>query len=199
MNKIAKAIDNFKAGRIGLFPTDTAYGIGCRMDNIESVKRVYEIRKRPEEKALIVLVSSKEMAFEYVDVDKRAIKLIDEYWPGGLTIIAKCKKEKVPSIVRSSGDTLAARLPDHSILRQIIDGVGVPVVAPSANYSGGFTPTKFSDIDKSLLSKVDFVVDGVCTMEGVSTIVDTTKEPWQIVRQGNLKIKEEKDYDKTSY
>lgn len=191
MNNINNIIDEFRSGKVGIFPTDTAYGIGCRIDNVEAVKRVYSLRNRPGEKALIALVSSVEMAKEYVSIDKEIEeKLVKKYWPGGLTIVLRCKTDKVLGIVRAEGQTLAVRLPDHQVLRNIIEEVGVPIVAPSANYSGHPTPTKLEDIDKTLLSKVDFTLNGVCTMEGVSTIIDTTLTPWKIIRQGVVDVEE---------
>ena len=187
--EILKIVQYFKNGKVGIFPTDTAFGIGCRMDDERAVKRVYSIRNRPEEKALLVLVSSVEMAEEYVFInDEERHELIEKYWPGGLTVILKCKKEKVLPIVRSNGETLAVRMPDHEVLRNIIKKVGVPIIAPSANFSGKQTPFKLSEIDEKLKAKVDFILPGMCTMKGVSTIIDATVLPWRIVRQGVLVV-----------
>lgn len=185
--EVEKAIKYLKNGKIGIFPTDTAFGIGCRMDDEEAVRRVYKIRNRPEEKALLVLVSSLQMAEEYVFIgDEVREKLINKYWPGGLTLILRCNEEIVPGIVRAGGETLAVRMPGHEVLRNIIEKVGVPIVAPSANFSGYPTPLKLSEVDKKLQNMVDFVLSGVCTMKGVSTIIDCAKKPWITVRQGVL-------------
>ncbi len=184
-SNIEDVINRFKKGNVGIFPTDTAFGIGCRMDDEDAVRRVYSIRKRPTDKSLLVLVSSAEMASEYVDIDSEVKeKLIDTFWPGGLTIVFKCKKDKVPGVVNSNGQTLAVRFPNHRLMQEIIEKVGVPLVAPSANFSGGDTPYTFSEIDPMLMQKVDFVLNGVCTMKGVSTIIDVTKRPWKIIRDG---------------
>ena len=183
-------LQDFKNGKIGVFPTDTAYGIGCRMDNINSVERVYEIRNRPEEKALLILVSSIVMAKKYADINERVEnELIDKYWPGGLTIILPCKKDMVESVVRADGETIAIRFPDHKEICGVIESIGVPIVAPSANFSGEMTPFSLSEVDPALLSKVDFIIEGMCTMKGVSTIIDTTFDSWKIVRQGLVAIK----------
>lgn len=187
---IMLAIDSLKAGKVGVFPTDTAYGIGCRMDDVAAVKRVYALRNRPAEKALLVLVSSIAMAMEYVTIPQKVRdELIDRYWPGGLTIILRCKTDKVPAVVRANGMTLALRMPDHKALREIIDRVGVPIVAPSANFSGAPTPFDFSDIDTNLLSHVDFIVHGMCTIRGVSTIIDCAYNEWRIIRDGVIDLK----------
>lgn len=181
-------IRRFQRGEIGIFPTDTAYGIGARIDDVLALKRIFKIRKRPKEKALLALVASVEMAKKYVKITKEDEKKLEKFWPGGLTVIFECYKDKVPAIVRAGGKTLAIRLPDKEDLRDIISGVGVPIVAPSANFSGASTPFDITEVDPSLISKVDFVVSGVCTMKGVSTIVDATSVPWKIIRQGVVNI-----------
>ncbi len=190
-NNIDDVVKKIKEGKIGIFPTDTAYGIGCRADNEEAVKKIYKIRNRPQEKALLILVSSVAMASEYaeVGVDVKE-KLIDRYWPGGLTIILPCKTEKIPPAVRAGGPTIAIRLPNNPMICEVIEKVGVPVVAPSANFSGDPTPLSLEEVNKELLKEVDFVLPGVCTMKGISTIIDTTVSPWKVEREGVIQLDE---------
>src|SRR5690348_10879973 len=105
MDDVAKAIEVLKDGGIVIFPTDTAFGIGCRIDDEDAVKRLFTIRKRPETKAVPVLVSSLHMAQKYVqEVPQDVIeKLIKPFWPGALTIVLSCKKEMIPDLVRGGG------------------------------------------------------------------------------------------------
>lgn len=183
-------IRNFKDGKVGIFPTDTAFGMGCRIDNAPSIERIYKIRNRPEEKALLALVSSVEMAEQYVTIPNVVkVQLVEKYWPGGLTVILNCNQEKIPSVVRANGSTLAVRWPDHNRICNIIESVGVPIVAPSANFSGGKTPLSLDEVDRNLLEAVDFTVSGMCTIKGVSTIIDATVTPWKIVREGVVQIR----------
>lgn len=187
--KIEKAIEVFKNGGIVVFPTDTAIGIGCRIDAVESVKRVFDIKKRDYSKPLLALVGSMQMAKKYVSIPKNVQEnLLDIYWPGGLTVFLKCATAKVPSLVRSGTDSLAVRFPDHHDIQNIIKQVGVPIIATSANFSGDPTPYSLSEVNKKLLSKVDFVLDGECTFREQSTIIDCTAMPWKIIRQGAVKI-----------
>jgi len=185
-----QAVTLLKEGKIGVFPTDTAYGIGCRMDSKSAVKKVFEIRNRPEEKAMIVLVGSIKMAEEYAEFSPEVKeKIIDNYWPGPLTIVLTCKKKKVPSIVRADGDTLALRFPDNTELLEIINQVGVPLIAPSANFSGEDTPFSSQEVDRELLKLVDFAIAGECTMKKVSTIIDCSSSKWSIIREGASAVK----------
>lgn len=189
--KIGKAIEVFKNGGIVIFPTDTAIGIGCRIDKQNAVERLFKIRKRPESKPLLVLVSSIEMAEKYLFPISKKVKneLIKPYWPGKLTILLKCNIDKIPSIVRGGGSSLGVRFPNNQTLLRIIKGVGVPIVAPSANFSGEKTPYNFKDLNPELVKQADYVLNGKVGLEkNVSTIIDCTVTPWKVIREGAVRI-----------
>lgn len=191
MDAIQKAITILKGGGIVIFPTDTAFGIGCRIDDEEAVKRLFTIRKRPETKAVPVLVSSLHMAQEYLqEIPQDVIeKLMKPYWPGALTIILKSKNEKVPDLVRGGTDTMGVRVPDHLTTLALINGVGIPLIGTSANFAGEATPYTFESLDAELVKLVDFVIPGECHTQIASTVIDCTKERWEILRQGAVKLK----------
>ena len=190
MNRdIEKAIEILKGGGIVIFPTDTAFGIGCRIDDERAVKRLFEIRKRPKEKAVPILASSIRMVHEYVEIiDLDILELMKKYWPGGLTLVLNCRTEKVPNLVRGGGETVGFRIPNHGSLLKVITKVGVPILGPSANFAGGKTPFASSDLDPNLLGKVDFVLRGRCKIKKPSTVLDVTVKPWRVIRQGAVEI-----------
>jgi L-threonylcarbamoyladenylate synthase len=192
MNKqIDEAVKVLNQGGIIIFPTDTAFGIGCRVDNENAVKKLFEIRKRPTTQATPILVNSLEMAREYVtDIAKDVIEnLINPFWPGALTIVLKAKLDKVPSLVRGGTETVGVRMPNHEIVEDIINKVGVPILGPSANFNGEATPFEFKDLDSRLIPLVDYVVRGECSIKKASTVIDCTKNPWEILRQGAIEVK----------
>ncbi len=189
--QIQEAVRVFKNGGIVIFPTDTAIGIGCRIDSVDSIKRLFKIRKRSEDKPVLVLVDSVEMAQDYLLPIPQDIKdkIIKPYWPGQLTIILKCDINKVPSTARSGGETLGVRFPNNLKLLELIKGVGVPIVAPSANFSGGKTPFTFEDLDPELVKQADYVLKtDVSLAKNASTVLDCTVRPWKIIREGAVKI-----------
>lgn len=190
IDKVKKAIGVFKNGGIVIFPTDTAIGIGCRIDDEKAVKRLFKIRKRPKNKAVPVLFSDISMVKNYVEeIPQDAEKLMEKYWPGALTLILQCNKVGVPSLVRGGGGTLGVRVPNSKIIQTIISEVGVPILGPSANFSGEDTPFKFKDLDPKLISLVDYVLEDDRNLgDNVSTIIDCTVNPWKIIRQGATKI-----------
>lgn len=189
-NDLKQAAKVLKNGGIVVFPTDTAYGIGCRIDDEKAIERLFKLRKRSETKAVPVLVSSVEMAKEYwKSVPQEVIdKLIELYWPGALTIILHSNIVKVPKLVRGGGETLGLRMPANKDLLDIISSVGVPILGTSANFAGEPTPYSFEDLDPELVKLVDYVLPGECNLRQVSTVIDCTVAPWRVLREGGVKI-----------
>lgn len=189
-NDIGIAVKILNMGGIIIFPTDTAFGIGCRIDKKDAVKKLFEIRKRPQDQATPVLVSDKKMAKDYLfTIDKKVEKdLMDKYWPGALTIILPAKKDLVPDLVRGGGNNLGVRVPANDTILEIIKQVGVPILGPSANLSGEQTPYSIEDLNTNLTRYVDFIVNGECVFKKASTVIDCSKNPWQILRQGVVSV-----------
>jgi len=190
MDIIQQAIDIIRDGGIVIYPTDTAFAIGCRVDRPRSVDRLYRIRGRSRRKAAPVLVSSHEMARGYYSSPSEIVRrLMDRYWPGALTIVAPCRKDLVYSPIRGGGDTIGLRMPDHDVARTLIAAVGVPILGPSANFHGKPTPFRLEDLDDELVKLVDAVVPGTCRFGVVSTVIDCTTSPPTILRRGAIDLK----------
>ncbi len=188
--QIQKAIEMLNHGGVIIFPTDTAFAIGCRIDRSEVIKRLFNIRKRPLNQPVLVLVNGLEMAQEYLEPLNGAVKeLMKKYWPGALTIVYKCKTDKVYPLIRGNGKTLGVRMPDHNIVPELIKGVGVPILGPSANFHGGKTPYSLEDLDPILVKLADFILEGKTNEIGkASTVIDCSINPWKIIRQGTVRI-----------
>ena len=188
--QIEKAANILREGGIVIFPTDTAFGMGCRMDNKDSVKRLFSIRKRPQNQATPVLFNNIEMMKDYLlDIPKEVKeKLMDKYWPGALTIVLSCKTDKVFSLIRGNSNNMGVRIPDDDNLVSIIEKLGVGVLGPSANFHGESTPYDFKDLNPKLVSLVDYVVEGECKLKDVSTVINCSVNPWQIIRVGAVKL-----------
>ncbi len=188
-NEIAKAVEVFNQGGIVIFPTDTAFGIGCRMDNESVVKRLFTLRKRPVSQAVSVLVSSISMAQKYLmPLTSEVMEIMQKHWPGGLTIVYPCRKELVLPLIRAKGETLGVRMPDHYELLQVIETVGMPVLGPSANFHGLPTPFMIENLNPELVEQVDYVLEGFCSGDQASTVLDCSVKPWKIIRQGAVAL-----------
>lgn len=191
MNDAAQqAITVLRQGGIIIFPTDTAFGIGCRIDDEDAIRRLFRIRRRPETQATPVLTDTVTMAQRFLKPIPGNVvtRLIEPHWPGALTIVLPCLPEKTPSLVRGGTQTLGVRIPAHDAARSIIRGLGVPVLGPSANFHGEKTPYIFDDLDQELVKLVDYVMPGEGTVKRASTVVDCTEKPWKILREGAVQV-----------
>lgn len=176
-------------GDIIIFPTDTAFGIGCRIDNSRAVNRLFKIRRRPTTQPMPVLVSSIEMALAYFDSPSDIVRrFMKKYWPGALTIIARCRKNLIYSPIRGGGNTIGLRMPNHPAILKIIEEAGVPILGTSANFHGDPTPYSTSDLNPELVKLVDCVISGECSVKQASTVVDCSVTPYKIIRQGAVKL-----------
>jgi L-threonylcarbamoyladenylate synthase len=187
---IKQGITVLLQGGIVIYPTDTAFGIGCRIDNESTIKRLFTIRRRPENQATPVLVGGIEMATKYLRKipQKVETKLMRQYWPGALTIVLPSKTDNVPSLVRGGTEKLGVRMPNHSITLELIRGIDMPLLGPSANFHNEQTPYLFSDLNEELIKSVDYVIPGVCLLKQASTVIDCSDKQWRIIRQGVVKL-----------
>jgi len=190
MENIKNAIRILNEGGIVIFPTDTAFGVGCRIDNQDAVEKLFKIRKRPLGQAVPVLVKDANMAQYYLQSIPEKVKreLMDRYWPGALTIVLPCRVENVFKLVRGGGNSLGVRMPDHETALFLIGGAGVPILGPSANFHGGKTPYRFEDLDRNFVKMVDYVVPGECSLKNASTVIDCSKNEWRTIRKGAITI-----------
>ena len=153
-----QAVSVLREGGIILYPTDTVWGIGCDASNPEAVKKVYELKNRADSKALITLVASEIMLERTViDIPNIAWDLIDAA-QNPLTLIY----EKVTGIADNAiakDGSCAIRLPNDQFCQHLVQRLGKPLISTSANTSGNPTPKSFQDIEPSILSGVDYVVN----------------------------------------
>ncbi len=190
LNEPAKIIKN---GGIVVFPTETVYGIGTNGLNEQAVEKLYKVKKRPKNKPISLLVSDIKMINQIAkDITELEYKLIETFFPGPLTIILK-KKDCVPNIVTSNGDTVGIRMPQGEIARKLIEYAGIPIATPSANITGKPSGIELKNIIKDFDEKVDYYIDGgKCDIGISSTIVKVIDGVPKILRQGSI-TKEEID------
>lgn len=182
-----RAVEAFTQGAVGVFPTDTVYGVGCRIDDERAVRRVYKIKSRPLTEPLpVLLADAAQLAAYAVGVPDVAQRLINQFWPGALTLVLK-RSPRVPALVAGGGETVALRLPGHPLPRALARAVGVPLVGTSANTHGRLVPLTAQDVLFDLGDQVDLIIDGGRTPLGMeSTVVDVTGPTLRIIRRGAI-------------
>ncbi|MBK8944299.1 MAG: threonylcarbamoyl-AMP synthase [Ignavibacteriae bacterium] len=176
-----------KSGGLVAFPTETVYGLGADGLNSLAVSKIFEVKQRPSFNPLILHVSSIKMLHEIAEFSSEKIsKIIDKFWPGPLTLVLK-KKDIVPYIVTSGLETVAVRMPNNKIALELIEKLGKPIAAPSANSFSKLSPTKAEHVVKQLGNKVDIILDGGnCEIGVESTIIEVNDDSQFLLRHGGI-------------
>jgi len=182
-----KASDILKSGGIVALPTETVYGLGADGLNESAIKKIFVAKGRPSDNPLILHIAEPEDLSNLVlEVPKKAQVLIDNFWPGPLTIILK-KTDIVPKAVSGGLDTVAVRCPSNEAIKKVIKHLKRPIAAPSANLSGKPSPTKFSHVLHDLDGKIDAILDGGdCEIGLESTVIAFNEELPRILRPGKI-------------
>lgn len=192
---IKLAAEVIKNGGTVAFPTETVYGLGANALDEVAVEKIFKAKGRPQDNPLIVHVANKNIETLVKEVPEIAKNLIDEFWPGPLTIILK-KKSLIPNKTSANLDSIGIRMPKNKIALKLIELSGLPLAAPSANISGRPSPTEFERCVEDLDGKVDFILGGEKSDVGVeSTIVDCTVYPPVILRPGGITLEMLKKID----
>ena len=172
---VREAVKLLNNGSIVALPTETVYGLAANAFNAEACAAIFEVKERPSFDPLIVHVSGKKMLDSIVDIppdiEKTLEILIQEFWPGPLTFVLP-KKNIIPDIVTSGLKTVAVRRSNNPVFSEIIQELGMPLAAPSANIFGSMSPTSASAVHTELSNRIPLIIDGGACSDGVeSTIV----------------------------
>ena len=183
---IKKAADRLRAGQLVALPSETVYGLGADATNDEAVARIFAAKGRPSFNPVIVHVNDKDEAGQYVDLTAQATTLAAAFWPGPLTLILPRKKDAKLSLLTSAGmPSQAVRDPSKPVARQLINELGRPIAAPSANASGTLSPTTPQHVLQSLGDNAGLILAGGKAAVGLeSTVIDMTGLVPTLLRPG---------------
>ena len=181
-------------GGLVAFPTETVYGLGANGLDEKASQKIFVAKGRPQDNPLILHVHSIEQVKELVlDIPEIAIKCMEKFWPGPLTLLLK-KSSIVPNMITAGLDSVAIRMPNHPIALKLIKGAGVPIAAPSANLSGKPSPTNASHVIEDLEGKINMIIDGGDTGVGLeSTVLDLSTDTPMILRPGGVTLEDLKE------
>ena len=187
--QVSRAAQVIREGGIAAYPTDTVYGLGADIYQDEAVKKVFSAKARPLAMPLPVLVADRQAVADLAaDQPGAAVKLMDRFWPGGLTIIFR-RKPSFNSLVLAGSDKIGIRVPGHALTLELIRQAGAPIAGTSANLHDRPTALTAAEVAAQLGSTVDFIIDGGRCPGGIeSTIIDVTIDPPAVVRQGIIPL-----------
>ncbi|MBZ0179391.1 MAG: threonylcarbamoyl-AMP synthase [Melioribacteraceae bacterium] len=188
---ILKAAESLRSGNIVAFPTETVYGLGADAFNPQAVAKVFAIKERPEFNPLILHINSIEQLKLVADcINPFFEKIINSFWPGPLTVVIP-KKKIVPDIVTAGHQTVAVRMPSNRVALELIQKLGNPIAAPSANIFGRLSPTTAGHVEDQLGNRIEIILDDGPSEVGVeSTIIELTDEKVFLLRHGGIPVEE---------
>lgn len=189
--QIEKAISVLKQGGVVAFPTDTVYGLGTAANLPEAVEKIYQVKQRPHDKALPLLLGDLSQIDDVAHhVSETVWLLARTFLPGALTLVLP-KAVSVSDIISGGGQTVAIRVPAHPVPLAIISGLGAPIVGTSANISGHPSPLTADEVRAQFGDEIDLIIDGGrCPGGKESTVVDVTSEVPVLLREGAIARKE---------
>lgn len=190
LSNLKKAKKNIENNNLVGMPTETVYGLAANAYSDKSVKKIYNLKKRPSINPLIIhFYDIKHLKKDSI-LNKDFIKLYKALCPGPITfILNKSSKSKISQKATAGKKTVAVRFPEHPVARKLLKLLNVPLAAPSANISSKLSPTSASDVLDEFGSKIQLILDGgKCKIGLESTIVDLTGKP-KILRQGFITAK----------
>ena len=184
---IKEAAGVIKQGGVIVFPTRCLYGLGADAMNPDAVERIIEIKQRPADKPILVLIHSKKQLEMLVEkIPPAANAIMEAFWPGRVTLVFDARGT-LPDLLTAQTGKIGVRLPGHPVAAAMLRQVKGPVTGTSANLSGRPGCSRLSDMDRQITGQVDLVLDAGRLQGGVgSTVVDVTEEPPQILREGQI-------------
>lgn len=193
---LKKAAAVLKSGGLVVYPTETAYALGCDPTDPKAVKRLFSVKKRDASKPLPLIAASSAMAGRFLDLDRYTRILAENFWPGSLTLVLPVKKpfsrffapaQKRGKLIGSRQRTIALRVSPHPIAVVLSKALGRPVVSTSANRSGGASPYDVASVLRGLGTLPDLVLDaGALRPSPVSTFVRVRDGVCEILREGAI-------------
>lgn len=184
-NDMESVIACLQAGEVIAFPTDTVYGLGVVYDDEQALTCLKQAKIRPDEKPIPMMISSLSQIEEVAYVDATAKMLIENFMPGGFTLVLK-KKESVPSFVSNGLDTIALRMPDDAFVLGLMNGLQKPMLVSSANISAQHSCQTDKEVFSQLGGRIHGIVEGKSKSDIASTIVSVMDGKAKLLRLGSV-------------
>ena len=193
--ELNKASSIIRSGGVVAFPTESFYGLGVSAWDGEAIQRLFTVKKREEDQPLLLLIPTKSLLTHYViRVPDMANQIMEEFWPGGLTLIFEANPD-LPYLLTAGTGKIGLRLSIHPVATALAQAVGFPITGTSANISGQAACSSAEAVRHSLGKGVDFILDGGETKGGKgSTVLDITVDPPMILREGMVSREQLKAY-----
>ena len=182
---LKRAAESILSGGMVAIPTESFYGLAVNPTDVKAIHRLFDVKKRRGDQPILILIPSVEHLDQYViHVPEIGHRLMNEFWPGGLTLIFEARLDLPRELTAGTGK-IGVRLSSHPIATALAQAVGAPITGTSANISGQPACSSAKEVLQQLGDKVDVILDGGETAGGKgSTVLDVTMDPPVVVREG---------------
>jgi L-threonylcarbamoyladenylate synthase len=184
---LGRAVAALRRGELIAFPTDTVYGVGAHAFLPGAVARLYVVKERPSHLPIpLLLAGTPAICAVCADIPPVTWQIAERFWPGGLSLVL-WRAPTVPDEVTAGGDTVAVRVPDHTLVRELCRRLGAPLAATSANLHAQPAPVEAEQVEAMLGGRISLILDGGTCSGGVpSTVLDLTVSPPAVLRPGPI-------------
>jgi tRNA threonylcarbamoyl adenosine modification protein (Sua5/YciO/YrdC/YwlC family) len=179
---ILRVVEALEDGKLVAYPTDSTYGIGCDLLNKRAIEKVYDLKKKDRKKPVSVICSDIKGLSQYAVISNTVYRLLKRHLPGPYTFILPATP-LVPRVMLTPRKTVGIRIPDNTIVREVVEALGRPLISTSATLPDGTVLNGAAEIEKHFRGKIEIVIEGGCP-GAPSTIVDFTEDEPQLLRQG---------------
>lgn len=181
---IKQVVEAIRHGAVICYPTDTGYGIGCDIFNPKAIRRIEQLKRRPQHKPFSFMCSDLKNISEYAHVSNTAYRLLRKNLPGPFTFVLPGTK-LVPKVMTTRQKTVGIRVPENAICRSLIEELGSPIITTSIPVSDDVpVPTEAYEVEELIGNRVDLIIDGGPVYPDPSSIIALTGDAPEILRVG---------------
>jgi L-threonylcarbamoyladenylate synthase len=182
---LKQAGDVLLSGGVVAFPTESFYGLAVDITNDKAIEKLFSLKQRDRNNPILILLPGKEELKKYVaDIPEQAVRLINAFWPGGLTLVLNAGSS-ISTLLTADTSKIGVRLSSHPVATALARSIGRPITGTSSNISGRPPCTKADEVYESFGASIDLILDDGPTAGGKgSTILDVTINPCVVIREG---------------
>ncbi|THB73509.1 MAG: threonylcarbamoyl-AMP synthase [Desulfobulbaceae bacterium] len=181
---VKQVVDQIRHGAVICYPTETGYGIGCDIFNTKAIKQVEQLKRRPKNKPFSFMCYDLKNISEYAHVSNSAYRLLKKNLPGPYTFVLPGTK-LVPKVMTTRQKTVGIRVPENTICRDLLEGLGTPIINTSLPVDNGDPkPAEAYEIEELIGNRINLIIDGGPIYPDPSSVIDLTGDPPEILRIG---------------
>lgn len=196
--QIQEAIECLKKGEVIAYPTETVYGLGADATNPKAIQKIFDLKGRSDQFPISILIHSFEVLPKYVKpFPMRVQELIDQFWPGPLTLVFQAKEDVFPQALLAGTGKIGIRVSSDPVALKLCQEFGLPITTTSANPSGKNPAQSAEEVHSYFLNSLPLkgcIDGGERKSRTVSTVLDISIEPFQIIREGKIRATQLKGY-----